>query len=171
MFAEILKIVLPALMVFLAGHLALRAMLNNDAQRRRTELLFNTTKITLPLRLQAYERLMLFLERISPDSIIMRTSKSNMSAGELQVALLAAIRSEWEHNLSQQLYVSREAWDLVKNAKENIKQIINVCAERVEPTEPAIVLSKRIFDTMIELNINPIHTATDYLRSEVKEIL
>ncbi len=75
MFAEILKIVLPALLVFLAGYLAISAMIKNDASRRKSELMFNNIKITLPLRLQAYERLILFLERISPESLILRVSK------------------------------------------------------------------------------------------------
>lgn len=171
MFGEILKIVLPSLLVFLAGYLALSAMLKNDAERRKTEFLFNTTKITLPLKLQAYERLTLFLERISPESIIMRTNKSKMSSSELQAALLGTIRAEWEHNLSQQLYVSKEAWDLVKNAKENIVKIINLCAERIEPTESSIILSQKIFDTMINLDTNPITYATDFLKIEVKDIL
>jgi hypothetical protein len=117
MFADILKITIPALLVFLAGYLALSAMIRNDANRRRLELMLNNQKVTLPLRLQAYERLTLFLERISPESLIVRVNKAGMSAQKLQTALLESIRAEWEHNLSQQLYVSHEAWELVKNAK------------------------------------------------------
>lgn len=171
MFAEILKIVLPSLLVFLAGYLALSSMLKNDAERRKTELLFNTTKITLPLKLQAYERLTLFLERISPESIIMRVNKREMSTTDLQAALLGSIRAEWEHNLSQQLYVSKESWDLVRNAKENIIKIINLCAERIDPSEPSIVLSQKIFDTLVSLDTDPVSIATNFLKNEVKDIL
>ncbi len=171
MFAEILKIVLPALMVFLAGYLALRAMIRNDADRRKTELMFNNIKITLPLRLQAYERLILFMERISPESIIVRMSKKGMLASDLQAALLGAIRAEWEHNLSQQLYVSNEAWEMVRNAKENIVKLVNISADRVNPNETALALSQKILETMVELDTNPVSYAVDFLKKEVKEIL
>jgi len=171
MFAEILKIVLPALMVFLAGYLALRAMIRNDADRRKTELMFNNIKITLPLRLQAYERLILFMERISPESIIVRMSKKGMLASDLQTALLGAIRAEWEHNLSQQLYVSNEAWEMVRNAKENIVKLVNISADRVNPNETALALSQKILETMVELDTNPVSYAVDFLKKEVKEIL
>lgn len=171
MFVDILKIVLPALLVFLAGYLALFTMLKNERERRKAEMLFNTSKITVPLRLQAYERLTLFLERISPESILMRVNKPHMSCADLHSALLGNIRAEWEHNLSQQLYVSKAAWDLVRNAKENIIKIINLSAEHIEPEEKAIVLSQKIFDIMVNLDTNPVAIATSFLKNEVRDIL
>jgi hypothetical protein len=171
MFADILKITIPALLVFLAGYLALSAMIRNDANRRRLELMLNNQKVTLPLRLQAYERLTLFLERISPESLIVRVNKAGMSAQKLQTALLESIRAEWEHNLSQQLYVSHEAWELVKNAKGNVIKLINVCAEKVGPNEPSIQLSQKILEMMVEFESNPVNIALDFLKKETKEIL
>lgn len=171
MLAEILKIVLPALLVFLAGYLALVAMIKNDANRRKSELVFNNIKVTLPIRLQAYERLILLLERISPESIIVRVNKRDMLASDLQAALLGTIRAEWEHNLSQQLYVSNEAWEMVRNAKENIVKLINISSDRVNPNETALVLSQKILETMVELDTNPVSYAVDFLKKEVKEIL
>lgn len=171
MFAEILKIVLPALLVFLAGYLALAVMIKNDANRRKSELVFNNIKVTLPIRLQAYERLILFLERISPESIIVRVNKRDMLASDMQAALLGTIRAEWEHNLSQQLYLSNEAWEMVRNAKENIVKLINISSDRVNPNETALVLSQKILETMVELDTNPVSYAVDFLKKEVKEIL
>lgn len=171
MLAEILKIVLPALLVFLAGYLALVAMIKNDANRRKSELVFNNIKVTLPIRLQAYERLILLLERISPESIIVRVNKKGMLASDLQAALLGTIRAEWEHNLSQQLYVSNEAWEMVRNAKENIVKLINISSDHVNPNETALVLSQKILETMVELDTNPVSYAVDFLKKEVKEIL
>ena len=171
MFAEILKIVLPALLVFLAGYLALVAMIKNDANRRKSELVFNNIKVTLPIRLQAYERLILLLERISPESIIVRVNKRDMLASDMQAALLGTIRAEWEHNLSQQLYVSNEAWEMVRNAKENIVKLINISSDRVNPNETALILSQKILETMVELDTNPVSYAVDFLKKEVKEIL
>lgn len=158
-------------MVFLAGYMALRILIKNETQRQKSELMFNTIKVTLPLRLQAYERLILLMERISPESIIIRVNKKGMLASDLQAALLGNIRAEWEHNLSQQLYVSNEAWEMVKNAKENIIKLINICSERVTPNESGFELSKKILETYAELEVNPAMLAIDFLKKEVKDIL
>ncbi|MDI3526846.1 MAG: hypothetical protein PWR03_1029 [Tenuifilum sp.] len=171
MFAEILKITIPALMVFLAGYLALRILIKNETQRQKSELMFNTIKITLPMRLQAYERLILFLERISPESILVRVNKKGMLASDFQNSLLGNIRAEWEHNLSQQLYVSKEAWELVKNAKENIISLINISSEKVAPNDSSFELSRKILETFSELDANPTTIAIDFLKKEVKNIL
>lgn len=171
MFAEILKITIPAFMVFLAGYLALRTLIKNETRRQKTELMFNTIKVSLPLRLQAYERLILLMERISPESVIVRVNKRGMFASDLQNALLGNIRAEWEHNLSQQLYVSNEAWEMVKNAKENVVKLINICSEKVAPNDSSFDLSKKILETYAELEINPTSLAIEFLKKEVKDIL
>jgi hypothetical protein len=123
------------------------------------------------MRLQAYERLILFLERISPESILVRVNKKGMLASDFQNSLLGNIRAEWEHNLSQQLYVSKEAWELVKNAKENIISLINISSEKVAPNDSSFELSRKILETFSELDANPTTIAIDFLKKEVKNIL
>lgn len=169
--ADILKIVLPALLVFLASYLAMHSMLRNERERRKAEYTYNVSKTTLPLRLQAYERLILLLERISPESIIVRTSRSGMTVADLQQALVASIRAEWEHNLSQQIYVGKEAWDMLRNAKESLVHIVNLSAEKLPPTDPAIALSQVVIDAVLNLDTNPITQAADMLKREVIELL
>jgi len=169
LFADILKIVLPALLVFLAGYLALARLLRNDADRRKAERVFTNQRITTPIRLQAYERLVLFLERISPESMIVRVNQPGMNAQRLQTSLLSTIRAEWEHNLSQQLYVSNEAWELTRNAKGNVIKLINVCAEKVDPEDPSIIFSQKILELMVELEQHPTALAIEQLKKEVGE--
>ncbi len=96
--------------------------------------LLQTVKTITPIKLQAYERIVLFLERISTESLIMRTVKPGMTAQQLHSALIANIRSEYEHNLSQQIYMSNEAWEMVKNAKGTVIRIINNIATKLPPT-------------------------------------
>ena len=110
MVLELLKIVLPSIFVFLAGYLAIERLLREETKRRKAELTQNNQKITIPVRLQAYERLVLYLERISPESLLIRVNQPNLTNKKLQAKLLQNIRAEWEHNLSQQLYVSNNAW-------------------------------------------------------------
>ena len=167
--ADILKIVLPALLVFLAGYLAMARLLRDEADRRKGERILSNQRISTPIRLQAYERLVLFLERISPESMIVRVNHPNMNAQSLQTALLSTIRSEWEHNLSQQLYVSNEAWELTRNAKGNVIKLINICSERVEPDAPSIRFSQTILDLMVELEQHPTTIAIEQLKKEVGE--
>jgi len=167
--AEILKIVLPALLVFLASYLAINRLLREEADRRKAERTFANQRISTPVRLQAYERLVLFLERISPESMIVRVNQPSMSAHSLQSALLGTIRAEWEHNLSQQIYVSNEAWELTRNAKGNVIKLLNICAERVDPEAPSIVFSQKILELMVELEQHPTSLAIEQLKKEVGE--
>jgi len=167
--ADILKIVLPSLLVFLAGYLALARLLRDEADRRKAERTFTNQRISTPIRLQAYERLVLFLERISPESMIVRVNQPGMTSQKLQTALLSNIRAEWEHNLSQQLYVSNEAWELTRNAKGNVIKLINICAEKIEPDAPSIVFSQKILEILVDLEQHPTSLAIDLLKKEVAE--
>lgn len=170
MIVELLKIILPSVFVFLAGYLAIERLLREETRRRKSELTQNNLKITTPIRLQAYERLILFLERISPDSLLVRVNQPNLTARKLQTHLLQNIRAEWEHNLSQQLYVSNNAWNLVKNAKDNVIKLISTTIEKLPPETPAIMVSQQILEKLVELENHPTSFAIDFLKNEVKEI-
>jgi hypothetical protein len=170
MVLDLLKIVIPSLLVFLAGYLAIERLLREETNRRRAELNASSKKITTPIRLQAYERIVLYLERISPESLLVRVNQPNISSQKFQSVLLSTIRSEWEHNLSQQLYLSAKAWGLVKNAKDNVIKLINTSSDKVDPKAPALVLSKTILDSIVELENHPTARAIDFLKKEVLEL-
>jgi hypothetical protein len=87
-----------------------------------------TQSVVMPLRLQAYERMGLFLERIEPNQLVMRIHSGGLTVAEEQNLLLTAIRSEFEHNLSQQIYISDNVWQKVCDAKGDIEAIINTVA-------------------------------------------
>ena len=84
--------------------------------------------VVLPLRLQAYERMALFLERIDPNQLVLRIHAVGLTVSQEQNLLLMAIRSEFEHNLSQQIYISDPVWEKVCDAKGDIESIINTVA-------------------------------------------
>jgi hypothetical protein len=88
--------------------------------------------VMLPLRLQAYERMALFLERIDPNQLVMRIHSAGLTVSQEQNLLLTAIRSEFEHNLSQQIYLSDTVWQRVCEAKTDIESIINTVAADYE---------------------------------------
>ena len=163
----LLLIAIPAIMVFLASYLSFKKIIEVEQNRRKQELMVNNQKVIIPIRLRAYERMILFLERISPDNLIVRVSRPEMRAKELEQTLIATIRTEFEHNLSQQLYVSPEAWDKVAGAKTNLISIINTAMDEISPDSPGIILSRKILVKLVEHEVNPVSPAIDYLKSEV----
>lgn len=167
---EILKYTVPSLLLIIALWLMLRNWSRNEEQRRKSEFNMHLSDEVLPVRLQAYERIILFLERISPESIILRVSRPDYSARQLQQELLTGITSEFEHNLAQQTYVSTEAWDRVKTAKNQIIQLINECAAEVKMDAKGTTLGKLILERLTELKNPPSQTAIEYLKQEVKTL-
>jgi len=170
-FMEILKITIPALLVMLTAWLVIKNMLHDDQERRRQDLLLQTVKTITPVRLQAYERVVLFLERISPESLIIRTARTEMTAQQLQSALVTAVRSEYEHNLSQQIYMSSEAWEMVKNARGTIVRLINSVASQLPPTATGEELSRMLLEEVVEMDTEPTRTAIAYIKSELARII
>ncbi|SNR70581.1 hypothetical protein SAMN06269173_105247 [Hymenobacter mucosus] len=124
-FFELLKIILPALIVAGAIYFLFQQFLEREQQRRLIEMRLEASKTTLPLRLQALERITLLLERITPNNLLVRVSSAGMSAAEYHRLLLQEIRAEVEHNLSQQLYMQPETWAAVKQAQESVVNLIS----------------------------------------------
>jgi len=168
---DIIKITVPALLVFLTAWILLRNMIRNDQEKRRQEIIMQNTRIVTPIKLQAYERIILFLERISMESLLVRVSTPDISASQLQTALLTTIRSEFEHNLSQQIYMSPQAWEVVKNARSNTIKIINGESERIKGDAPGIELSRLLLTRVMEIEKEPTRVAVDYLKGEIGRMI
>lgn len=170
MLVEILKITIPSLIVFLTAFYVLKTVLQKENENRKLQVVLQNQKIITPLRLQAYERIILFLERISPNSVIIRLQTPNMTVSQLHKEMLITIRSEFEHNLSQQLYLSVEAWEEIRNAKEKTIKLLNTAMEGLDPNENAIKLSQRIFEVLIEIEKSPTQEAIIFLKQEIKQL-
>jgi hypothetical protein len=168
---EILKIILPALLVMITAWFVIRNMLNDEHDRRRQELLLQTVKTITPVRLQAYERVILLLERISPESLIMRNAAPDQSAQQLHSILVTSIRSEYEHNLSQQIYMSNEAWEMVKNARGTVVRIINNIATQLPPTATGEELSRLLIEEVMDMDSEPCRASIDFVKAELARIM
>lgn len=169
-FLQILGYTLPALVVFLTAWLVLRKQLDNEADRRNFELRRLSVNQITPVRLRAYERLTLLLERTQPEAMILRLDLQGMSNIELQSKLLQTIRSEFDHNVAQQIYVSPEAWVMVKNARENLVRVINGAAAQVQPTGAAVQLAQKLIELYSSLQTTPAEAALNCLKNEVKTL-
>ena len=168
---DILKITIPSLMVFLTAWVLIRNMIRNDQDKRRQELILQNSRTVTPIKLQAYERIVLFLERISLESLLVRVSTSDMTSSQLHSALLNTIRSEFEHNLSQQIYMSQQAWEIVRNARSNMIKIINSEAEKMPANSSGMALSKQLLEKIMELDKEPTRAAIDYLKGEISRMI
>lgn len=167
---EILKFTLPALIVFLTAFVLIRGFIKREEVRLAREGEETDRKTLLPIRLQAYERLALFLERISPESLILRVNQPGMSAKQFHAELLASIRAEYEHNLSQQVYISNEAWEKVRNARGNVISLISAAADQVKEDATAITLSQKVFEQVVQLKAPPVQEALDFLKEELRRL-
>jgi hypothetical protein len=148
-----------------------RKFLERDLQMKTIEDKNSRSRESVPMKLQALERLILFLERISPNSLLVRVHRGGMAASQLQSELVATIRAEFEHNLSQQIYVSEQAWEEVKDAKEEMIRIINNAFSHVGANASGIQMSSQIFEQVLKMENVPTQKAVDFIKSEAKKIL
>ena len=169
---DLLKIILPALIVAGSIFLLFRQYLEKDQQRRLIEMRLDSSRTTLPLRLQAYERVVLLLERISPNNILIRLSSAGQSATDYHRLLQQEIRAEYEHNLSQQLYLSPEAWVMVKDAKEGVLTMVNRAYHSLPNPAQArgTELAKRILEGLMTDAAEPTAQAIEIVKREVASL-
>jgi hypothetical protein len=168
---ELLKIIIPASAVFAAAYFLVKRFLDNDQKRREYELKKTTLGTITPLKIQAFERIVIFLERINPNSLVIRVNKNGMSARQLHLELVNGIKTEYEHNLSQQIYLSSGAWELVKTSKEEIIQLVNISSSKVAHDANSSELAIMILNITNNLGKKlPNDVAIDYIKKEIAEL-
>ncbi len=163
------KILLPAALVLYAVYLMVRSFIIKEIELKKLEIRTRSIETILPNRLQAYERMCLFLERISPPNMLLRLNNPGYSAREFHKLLLDEIRNEYNHNVSQQIYMSEEVWSMIKNAKEDLTILINEASGSMESESTSIDLSRKIFELTLEKRVEPIGHALSELRKEIQQ--
>jgi hypothetical protein len=169
-FLEILKYILPSGVVFATAYFLIRFFLENENRKKMLEIKMSNQNASMPIRLQAYERIILLLERISPGSLVLRVNQPGMTAFQLQAALIQNIRDEFEHNLAQQIYLSSAAWELAKNAKEETIKLVNIAASKLNESASALNLGSVIFELSANSDKLPVTTAIEYIKKEVRQL-
>ncbi len=166
---DILKYVLPSVVTFLTAYLIIKKFLDREHKNRLMDLRMQNRKTITPLRLQAYERMTIFLERISLMSLVSRIHKSGMSARLLQTELTKTIRTEFDHNLSQQIYITQHTWNTIKSSKEGTIRAINIAAAKLPPDASGTELINLIVDMVTSLEKLPTDVALEQLKLEAKQ--
>jgi hypothetical protein len=164
------KILLPASVVLYAVYLTVRSFIAKEIELKRLEVRGRSIETILPVRLQAYERITLFLERISPQNLLIRLNSPGLSAHDFHRMLLDEIRNEYNHNVSQQVYMSEDTWNRVKNAKEDLIILINDASSQVPADASSIDFAKRIFEFALNKKVDPIGHALTEVKKEIQQI-
>lgn len=168
-FVSFLNIIIPAGLVLIGMYLTIKKFLQADFDKKLADVRIKNTELILPVRLQAYERVCLLLERLSPSNIIPRVNEPGFNAAVLNQRLIAEIREEFNHNLSQQVYMSDQAWDITKKAINDLNAIINAAAQTVNPEEKGIELAKDILQRFGSLENDPIQMALMTVKAEIRQ--
>lgn len=164
---QLFAYLLPALVTGAVAFYFFRLHTRNEEGRRRYLLHKESQKNALPIRLQAYERLALFLERISIPSLVVRVAPKSADKNDYENLLVRHIENEFEHNLSQQIYMSDECWNVIKAAKNATIQAIRKAG--MSPSDSAEKLREDILsDTMDKPS--PSATALSYVKKEIGEL-
>lgn len=168
--SDLLKVLLPASLVLYAMYLTIKAFIDKNTTDRQLDHKAEMSKTLLPLRLQAYERMTLFLERISPNNLLMRLGGQAQNVLDFQQMLLSDIREEFSHNLAQQVYISTSTWEAIKRASQETSTLINLAARELSQDAPAMELSKRIFDIVVNQNVTPSDDALKVLKQDFQNL-
>ncbi len=166
---EFIKILVPASVVLYAVYLLVRSFIYKEIELKKLDVRSKSIETVLPIRLQAYERITLFLERISTQSLVFRLSNPGYSAQDFHRILLDEIRNEYNHNVSQQVYMSEYVWNLVKSAKEDLTASINEVAGLMTTESKAIDFSRQLLQHMIDKNQDSIGFALSELKKEIQQ--
>ncbi len=131
---EILKYTIPSLIVFAAVYFIQKQQGEKEYQLKVLEGQGRYASDAIPLKLQAYERLLLFCDRINIPNLLLRLKTKNMSAADLKNAMIISVQKEYEHNMAQQLYTSGKLWDIITLAKNDVIAIISDTANKLGST-------------------------------------
>lgn len=157
----------PSIVTGLIAFYFFRLHTKNEEGRRRFLLNKDSQKDSLPVRMQAYERMALFLERIAIPSLVVRVAPVSSNKADYENLLIKSIETEFDHNLSQQIYMTDECWNIIKAAKSATIQMIRKAA--MSETETADKLREDILTETME-KTSPSTTALSYVKKEIGEL-
>ena len=144
-------------------------MIAKQLTQEEMELQQKNIAITLPIRLQAYERMSLFLERIDPNNLVIRINQPELDARVFHQMLLKEIRDEYNHNVSQQVYMSNAVWQEIKTAKEDLITAINATAGNLPDDSTSMDLARSLFEYLMNKEVDPIEHALKSLKEEISK--
>lgn len=160
-------IVLPALLVFFTAQYMMKQHITNSVQLVKTEIFKTNLNTFTPLKLQAYERIALFLERTSIPALIQSYAQAGQSARGFAAAATHAIKEEYSYNVSQQIYVSTQMWTLVKAIKEQHLQLLQNITANLPADATAADLSQKLIEFLQSMEVQPQDRGLEFMKNEI----
>lgn len=167
---EVIKIAIAGIAVVFVAFYLLKPFLENKEKLQLLELKKATGTQTLPLRLQAYERIILYIDRVNPANLLVRLNASAYTAAELHSLIVTEVRNEYQHNVTQQLYISTRAWQVVKRMKDDTLNLTKSAMQALPEGATGLDLGKTILSHLSKLETDPYDIATSLIRAEVEEL-
>ncbi len=167
---DLMKMTLPASLVLYLAYLLVRSFLQKQLDEVAYQVRQKNQEVVLPIRLQAYERVTLLLERISPANLFSRLSSADYNAEEFQQILIHEIRNEFNHNMSQQVYMSDSAWTYITTAVEQTISLINSVANDLPEEAKGIELARHVLEQHAAEEINACKQALTYIKEEIQDV-
>ncbi|MDO4191400.1 MAG: hypothetical protein Q4D14_06960 [Bacteroidales bacterium] len=167
---ELLKWVVPTIGIVIIAYWLIKRPIEMERIKQISKADLESSRILTPAKMAALERLTLLMQRITPEALVMRQEVGTMTSVTLHVALLTSVREEFDHNSSQQLYVSDETWEAVVQAKEAIVSAINKLASSTPVDAPAAVLAEKLISFYAALEDTPTEEAIDRIKEELKSL-
>ncbi|MEO8885677.1 MAG: hypothetical protein ABI367_06410 [Mucilaginibacter sp.] len=167
---DILKYTVAGIGIVYIAFYLFRPYLDRAESLQLLELKKTMSSQTLPLRLQAYERIVLLIERINPANMLIRLNGPGYSAAELHSIIVAEVRDEFQHNISQQIYISSGAWAVVKRLKDDTLSIVNNAVKALPETATGLDLSKTILTHLHQLEDNPYDMGCSLIRKDLEHL-
>jgi len=167
---DILKYTLAGVGTIYVAFYLLKPYLDRSEKIHLVELKKTIANQTLPLKFQAYERLVLFVERVNPANMLLRLHGTSYSAHELHSLVVKEIRDEFQHNVTQQIYVSERAWNVVKRVKEDTMSVVTNAVKGLPETATGLDLGKTILAHLASLQDIPYDIATSMVRKDMEEL-
>lgn len=168
-FGQMLMYTVPSVIVGAVAYLLAKKFIDREHQRTLMELRKENQKYSAPLVMQGYERLMLLLERSQIPGIISRIHRQGMSARLMQNEITTTIRAEFDHNITQQLYVSKNAWEYVKKSRDESIKLVNIAATKVNDGANAIEYSRELLTLLAAQETDWNQKAIEVLRAEFRK--
>ncbi len=167
---DIIRLTISGLLVVMAAFYIARPYLDRNEKQQLISLKQTFTKETLPLRLQAYERLLLLIDRLNPANLIIRMNNPEYSAGELHYLVLTEIRNEFQHNITQQLYVSNTSWEITKRVKNDTILLMNSALKALPPEATGTEFSRLVLEQLTRMETSPYDAASILIREEAEQL-
>jgi len=167
---DIIKYTIAGMGVVWIAFYLIKPYLDKSERIQLLEFKKSISNQTLPLRLQAYERIVLFMERINPENMLIRLNEPGYSAADLNSIIITEVRNEYQHNITQQIYVSSRAWGVAKRVKDDTLNIVSAAFKSLPEGATSLDLGKTILVQLSQMEDNPYEIGAELIRKDLEQL-